>query len=496
MKKLRLLVIKKRVLYLFILSFLTLILTYTEYKPITTTFGELMAPICIINKKVFLDPGHGGEDPGCNDPRLGIYEEDINLKVASKTREILTKAGAEVIMSRESDKDYVLPKALRGDMTKKRCDLTTRISIAEEGKADVFVSLHVNATRKRSYAGAETFYNPAEPDSVLLAQNIQKHLRSIPDMTKRIPKPGNYFLLKNASMPSVIVEMGYLSNSKEKELLVQESYQEALALAISRGLIDYFKDCTLRLESPSVTDVIAIQKPKVAIIIDDLGHPYNKGVEEIMALHKYPLTLAVMPNMEKTVEHALRAEKNGFEVLIHMPMEPEYGNSNWLGPGAIKNKMSRQEITLNLRKALDQIPNAVGLNNHMGSLVTQKRELMLPVMEFLKENYLFYVDSRTSEKTVCRDIAGEVGVPYTERTLFLDNQYDYASIKREILKLGQLAQLNGYAIGIGHVGPQGLNTAKALADTLPLLEEQGIDLVFVSELFVEQNPFKKTISDG
>lgn len=484
MKKLMVVTVRKK--YLIFVSLLlaatVMIYVYYEQQVIGAMFYELFSPLYIVDKKIFLDPGHGGEDPGCNDPFLGIYEEDINLQVSQILQNILDKTGAEIILSRDSDKDYVLPKDLRGNQTKKQCDLMARIKMAEDSKAEVFVSLHVNATRKKSYSGAEAFYNPANPYSLLLAQNIQNHLRNIPGMTKRIAKPGSYYLLKNTSMPSVIVEMGYLSNSKEKDLLIKENYQQALALAISRGLVDYFKERSIGVESTAALQALASGTPKVAIIIDDLGTTYNKGVEQIFALQKYPLTLAIMPNLDKTKEHAQRAEKAGFEVLIHMPMEPEHGPSSWLGPGAIKHTMNKEEVRNNLKTALEQLPNAVGMNNHMGSLITQKREMMLPIMEFLRDRQMFYINSRTNDKNVCREVADEIGVPYGERTHFLDDKYDYNSIKTEILRLSEYARKNGYAIGIGHVGPQGLNTAKALSDTLPILEEQGIELVFVSEL--------------
>ena len=108
---------------------------------------------------------------------------------------------------------------------------------------------------------------------------------------------------------------------------------------------------------------------------------------------------------------------------------------------------------------------------------------MLPIMEFLRDQDMFYLDSRTNAQTVGRDAAREVGVTYAERTHFLDNNYDYNSIKQEILQMAEYARKNGSAIGICHVGSQGLNTAKALADTLPLLEEEGIEIVLVSDLF-------------
>jgi N-acetylmuramoyl-L-alanine amidase len=309
MRKLKVFIIQKKYLITVPLLLAAVLATYILYEChlAKASFGEIFGPLCIVNKKIFLDPGHGGEDPGCNDPRRGIYEEDINLNVAKKANDILIRTGAEIIMSRKSDKDFVQPKTLRGNLTKKKSDLLARIKMAGDSKADVFVSLHVNATRKKTYSGAETFYNPSDPYSELLAQYIQKYLRTIPDMTKRTAKPGSYYILNNTSMPSVIVEMGYLTNRKEEDLLIKDDYQQALALAISRGLVDYFKDCTLGNESTVLAQVAAVTKPKLAIIIDDLGTSYNKGVRNIFALHGYPLTIAIMPNLDKTKEHAEEA---------------------------------------------------------------------------------------------------------------------------------------------------------------------------------------------
>lgn len=252
--------------------------------------------------------------------------------------------------------------------------------------------------------------------------------------------------------------------------------------AITFGLIDYYRE-TARMSISAINQF----KPKVAIIIDDFGQPFNKGREEILALKEYPLTLAVMPNLEKTSEDALRAQECGFDVLIHMPMQPVNGKKSWLGPGVITKYMTSEQITKNLENALKQIPMAVGINNHMGSLVTQRKDLMLPVMKFLKENEMFYIDSRTTEKSVCDTVAKEIGVPFDKCNSFLDDKNDYASIKKEILKLGETARKGGYAIGIGHVGHQGLNTARALKDTLPILKSEGIELVYVSEL-IQREP--------
>jgi polysaccharide deacetylase 2 family uncharacterized protein YibQ len=168
-----------------------------------------------------------------------------------------------------------------------------------------------------------------------------------------------------------------------------------------------------------------------------------------------------MPNLEKSSADALMAKECGFDVLIHMPMQAVNGKKSWLGPGVITKDMTSEQITKNLENALKQLPMAAGINNHMGSLVTQRKDLMLPVMKFLKDNEMFYIDRRTTGKSVCETVAKEVGVPFEKCNAFLDNTNDYASIKKEILKLGETAKKKGYAIGIGHVGTQGLNRIRS-----------------------------------
>lgn len=188
---------------------------------------------------VMIDPGHGGYDPGAVTSQ-GVYEKSINLQIAQKVKEMLGPSGIVVFLTREEDIDYV-PDGVKGKNTKKQIDLNRRIDMANEAKADVFVSLHVNATTTGQNSGAETFYHYKSESGKGLAVLIQRELIKIPGMNRRIAKPGDFYVINNTSMPAVIVEVGYLSSTKEQKKLQQSWYQEQLSRAIAKGIASYFE---------------------------------------------------------------------------------------------------------------------------------------------------------------------------------------------------------------------------------------------------------------
>ena len=188
---------------------------------------------------VMLDPGHGGYDPGAITAQ-GVYEKAINLQIAQKVKELLQPSGIKVFLTREEDIDYV-PEGVKGKTIKKQIDLNRRIDMANQAKAEVFISLHVNATPNGKYSGAETFYLFKSEPGKKLAELIQQELIKIPGMNRRIAKPGDFYIVKNTSMPAVIVEVGYLSSVKEQKKLQQTWYQEQLSRAIAKGIANYFE---------------------------------------------------------------------------------------------------------------------------------------------------------------------------------------------------------------------------------------------------------------
>lgn len=188
--------------------------------------------------KVVVDAGHGGYDPGAI-TKEGVYEKEINLAMAKQVKKLLEQAGFEIILTREEDVDYA-PEGVRGRQNRKQADLNYRISLAVQEKADALISLHLNATPSGRNTGAETFYFYESIEGKNLAESIQKELVKVPEMNRRIAKPGDFYLLRKSPMPAVIVELGYISNPKEFAKLKQPWYQEQLAQAVAKGVANYF----------------------------------------------------------------------------------------------------------------------------------------------------------------------------------------------------------------------------------------------------------------
>ncbi len=219
----------------------------------------------------------------------------------------------------------------------------------------------------------------------------------------------------------------------------------------------------------------------VCIIIDDFGNNGN-GTKEILSL-PIPITVAVMPFLPFSLQDAEAAYQAGKEVFLHVPMEPLHGKPSWLGPKAITNDLSDEEIRSRLQEALKEIKWATGLNNHMGSKIMENKRIVKTVLALSKENHLIFVDSKTTQKTVAPMIAEEIGTTYFCRDVFLDNVKNKRDIENRLSELGNIALEKGYAIGIGHVGPEGgIVTAQAIQSMIPVLEKKGIRFVTMKEL--------------
>ena len=186
-------------------------------------------------KVIVVDPGHGGYDPGA--VRAGILEKNINLQIAIKLKGLLEGNGARVVLTR--DGDYNLAVAGLHKKEAHRYDLGKRLDIAKQSGACLLISIHTNCTFSRSQQGAEVFYYPPSENGKIVADSIQSELRSIPGMSKRISKASNCFILRNASMPAVLIEVGYLSSPGERKNLQVSEYQELISQKISSGILNY-----------------------------------------------------------------------------------------------------------------------------------------------------------------------------------------------------------------------------------------------------------------
>ncbi len=219
------------------------------------------------------------------------------------------------------------------------------------------------------------------------------------------------------------------------------------------------------------------ETPRVAIVIDDVG--FEEGPALDMASLGLPLTFAVLPFQSHTRSLASRLRASGREVILHLPMEPLAFPARNPGQGAISEKMRPAEITATVRRALDEVPEAVGVNNHMGSRVTADPVAMRAVLEVVRERGLYFLDSRTTSETVAYDMARDMGIPALERSVFLDDRREESYIEGQVRELLRRAREQGAAVGIGHADRV---TAAALRGCADLLRSAEIKVVPASTL--------------
>lgn len=185
---------------------------------------------------VVIDAGHGGKDPG----KVGVndaLEKDINLSIALRLKSLLEQNDIAVVLTREEDKDLASPEA----SNRKNEDLRARANLVEETAPVVMVSIHQNSYPEAEVDGAQVFYYSGSEAGKLLGTIVQESLkREINDGNHRVAKANkDYYLLKKASCPAVIVECGFLSNPAEAALLATAEYQEKIAFAIHLGIMEY-----------------------------------------------------------------------------------------------------------------------------------------------------------------------------------------------------------------------------------------------------------------
>lgn len=213
---------------------------------------------------------------------------------------------------------------------------------------------------------------------------------------------------------------------------------------------------------------------KVAIIIDDIG--YRKSDLNVLSLPGN-ITYSVLPQTPYGKKLAQKAYDRNLDVMLHIPMEATNGKK--LGPGALTSEMGEQAIRNNLAKAFSEVPFAVGINNHMGSLLTQMYSPMAWTMRYLKEENRFFVDSVTTEQSKARLVAKKFGVPALSRHIFLDNHLEHDYINGQFEQLISIAKKYDRAIAIAHPHPE---TIESLSKLIPLLAQNDIELVGISTL--------------
>jgi polysaccharide deacetylase 2 family uncharacterized protein YibQ len=216
---------------------------------------------------------------------------------------------------------------------------------------------------------------------------------------------------------------------------------------------------------------------QLAIIIDDMGSSLVEA--RSLAAIKVPITFAIIPGLKVDSEVASFAASQHIETMIHMPMQSKGWPARRLEANGLLVGMATDELQERMNGYIKRIPNAIGANNHMGSEFTEQEEKMTAVMQILKKNGLFFIDSVTSSASVGGKVAGRLGVKTARRNVFLDNEQERGYIMGQLEQAVRQARKNGTAIAICHPHHE---TIAALAAALPGLEKQGITLVPASRL--------------
>lgn len=242
------------------------------------------------------------------------------------------------------------------------------------------------------------------------------------------------------------------------------------------------------------------KKAQIAIIIDDIGN--KKADAEAFALSE-KVTFSILPHTRFSTQFSNYSYHQGREVMLHMPMESLHGEA--LGDGGLLATMYPQEVENTLLLALESVPHAIGVNNHMGSKLTQMTLQMNAVMDVLSHNNLYFIDSRTTKFTKAHLIAQERGVASAQRHVFLDHFANEAFLEKQFEQLVRKARRNGSVIGIAHPYKVSIEFLKRKLASLP----DDVELITVSDYlgieasapiqYIEQprlaNKTKPTLSD-
>ena len=231
------------------------------------------------------------------------------------------------------------------------------------------------------------------------------------------------------------------------------------------------------IKDTSIVDTTSKKNATIVLVIDDFGYRNDSVSDGFLDLN-IPITCAIIPGHLQSRKFAQKAFAAGKEVIIHMPMESSL-NTPGEDEYKIKSGMTSEEVEWRIREVLKEMPEAIGMNNHQGSKATTNGKVMSVLGSVLKANNKFFIDSRTTSKTVAEEIMRSIGVPTIRRHVFLDNDDSKDKISKRIDEVARLAQKQGIAVAIGHAKP---NTLKAIKDALPKLLADGYQFEFASNV--------------
>lgn len=190
-------------------------------------------PLPLFGQVIYIDPGHGGKDPGTN--YKNVYEKNINLAVSKKLEDILVKSGAIVYMTRYGDYDLSSPKT----GARKYSDLIERVKLINYVKPDMYLSIHVNAYQSSKWHGATVYYDDINEKNIKLAEMMQDSFKDNLQSPRNFMEIYNIFINRRLKTPGLLIEVGFMSNPSERNKLVNNNYQKKIAEAIYKGIIKF-----------------------------------------------------------------------------------------------------------------------------------------------------------------------------------------------------------------------------------------------------------------
>ena len=216
---------------------------------------------------------------------------------------------------------------------------------------------------------------------------------------------------------------------------------------------------------------------KIAIIVDDCGA--DMGTVRTLLNTGLPFSYAILPNKEFSSDVLEMVKSRGKVPMLHLPMEPLSRSAMSEGGRTVMTGSSAASQQALVRKHLQSLPGVVGVNNHQGSKATADKATMQAVLQVLKRENIFFVDSRTNSASVARDMAKQMGVATARNDIFLDNSSNVEDIRKQVYKAFAMAEKNGSAIAICHARP---NTAKCWQMYGEEFKKSGITFVSVNKL--------------
>lgn len=267
--------------------------------------------------------------------------------------------------------------------------------------------------------------------------------------------------------PEVFDFRGHSRGTSDNPRRLAQQYEEPVAMVVAPNVV----------RNPPRPTLNGQDKPRIAIVIDDVG-PDFRAAKEAIGLPQF-ISLSFLPYADHLPQLASAAKEAGHEIMVHMPMEPEDVANNNPGPGVLLTAQSPAEIKERLDKALASFSGYVGVNNHMGSRFTEDRAGMGIVLNELRRRNLFFLDSRTTADSVAPDLAARLSLRFVGRDVFLDNEISTAAVAKQLEQLEKIAKRNGSAVAIGHPHKE---TFAAIKAWVPQARADGFDLVPVSRL--------------